>query len=66
MGKVKISYLKNMARKLIETHGDKFSEDFAKNKEVLEQILDIKSKKVKNVLAGYIVRQMKIIKRSGV
>lgn len=66
MGSVKSVAIKNMGDKMIMEHGDKFSSDFNKNKLVINEIREIKSKKVENILAGYITRKMKQIQKTGV
>ena len=66
MGRIKITAIKTLANELIEEFGDRFSDDFEKNKTVLNEIKEIKSKKVRNILAGYITRQMQKIKKSGI
>jgi len=38
----------------MEKHADKFSTDFEKNKEIIKQLADIKSKRMRNIVAGYI------------
>lgn len=59
MGQVKTTYIKNLARDLVEKHPDKFSDSFEKNKEALDELVDLESKKVRNLLAGYLVRLKK-------
>jgi len=66
MGRIKITAIKNLANELVEEHGDKFSTDFEKNKAALNEIKDVKSKKTRNMLAGYITTQMQKIKKSGI
>lgn len=65
MGRVKTISVKTLGDELIQNHGSKFTEDFSKNKEILESIKDVKSKKIKNVLVGYITKEMKKISKSG-
>jgi len=55
VGQVKNLFIKNLARELVEKYPDKFSEDFQKNKEELEKLVKLESKKIRNLLAGYIV-----------
>ena len=55
MGQVKNLFIKNLARELVEKYPDKFSEDFQKNKEELEKLVKLESKKIRNLLAGYVV-----------
>ena len=54
MGRVRTLMIKKMAKNLLEKYEDKFTNDFSKNKEALKQILRIRSKKLRNILAGYI------------
>ncbi len=46
--------IKRISMHLIEKHGDTFSNDFEKNKEVLNKVAVIRSKRLKNEVAGYI------------
>jgi len=66
MGRIKNIAIKTLGKELIEEHGDKFSEDFEQNKKILETMKQIKSKKVRNTLVGYISKEMKRIKKSGI
>ena len=66
MGRVKSVAIKTLGRELIAKHGSKFSEDFETNKRVLGDIMPIKSKRIRNILAGYITSKMKLIKKSGI
>ena len=66
MGRVKNIGVKTLGDDLIKEHVDKFTEDFEKNKKSLEGIKSIKSKKIRNILAGYITNEMKKIKKSGI
>lgn len=65
MGRVKNDAIKSLGKELIALHGGKFSDNFDTNKKVLAEVKPIKSTKVRNVVAGYITRQMKIIKKRG-
>lgn len=65
MGRIKTISIKTLGNELIREHSDKFTNDFEKNKEILSKIKDVKSKKMKNVLAGYITKEMKRIEKSG-
>lgn len=56
MGRIKTSFVKSIGKELFEKHEDKFSTDFSKNKEMVEKLINIKSKKLRNVIAGYITR----------
>lgn len=64
MGRIKTSYIKNIAHNLFEKHADKFSTDFEKNKEMLKQLISFESNKMRNIVAGYITRMKKQSKQS--
>ena len=54
MGRIKTSFVKNISKEIFEKYGDRFTNDYSKNKGIIKQIADIKSKKLLNVVAGYI------------
>ena len=54
MGRIKTTFVKTIAKNLFEKHEDKFSGDFSKNKQVVNQFLYIQSKKMRNIIAGYV------------
>ncbi len=43
---------------LLEKYGNLFTTDFEKNKEVLSRVAIIRSKELRNEIAGYITRLM--------
>ena len=59
MGRIKTKLVKRTAKELIERDRTMFSKDFNLNKQVLKDVAEINSKKLKNVIAGYIARLMK-------
>ncbi|MEM1534905.1 MAG: 30S ribosomal protein S17e [Candidatus Pacearchaeota archaeon] len=61
MGKVKTKIVKRVGKALYEAHGDEFSQDFEKNKQVVMKYLDV-NKKLRNVIAGYLVKLKKLEK----
>jgi len=65
VGRIKTVAIKMMGNQMIREHGKLFTDSFEKNKEVLNEIKDIKSKKIRNILAGYITKEIKRIKKSG-
>lgn len=56
MSKVRQTYIKRLAKDLVDAEPEKFSEDFDENKEVLKETEEFESKKLRNRVAGYIVR----------
>ncbi len=65
MGRIKSIAIKNLGKEFIKGHGKDFSTDFDGNKEALGKIRKIRSKKNRNVVAGYITKEMKKRKRMG-
>ncbi|HIP65347.1 MAG TPA: 30S ribosomal protein S17e [Pyrodictium sp.] len=65
MGKVRPGLVKRTARKLLEMYPDLFTEDFEHNKRVVSMLLEVESKKLRNQIAGYVTRLVKLYKRTG-
>ncbi len=63
MGSIRPSNIKRVARELVEKYGDRFSGDFEENKVVVSQLADVQTKRVRNMLAGYVTRYWKIKKK---
>jgi len=58
LGRIKTSFIKHLTEQILANHKNKFTKDFEKNKKILESILKIKSKKIRNQVAGYITKLM--------
>lgn len=56
MGRIKTVLIKRVAHRLMELHSNKFSNNFEKNKEAVDKLVSTSSKKLKNIIAGYITR----------
>lgn len=54
MGRIKTIFIKRIGRELFESNEEKFSEDFAQNKEVVKGMADFSSKKTLNIVTGYV------------
>ncbi|GAG68260.1 unnamed protein product [marine sediment metagenome] len=52
MGSIKGKWIKKMATKLIELYPDKFTNDFEKNKQAVNELELIEDKSVRNKVAG--------------
>ena len=63
MGRIKTKQVKSFTQDLFEAHKDKFTDDYAKNKEALGSYARIHSRKLGNIIAGYITKLVKISKR---
>lgn len=59
MGRVRQTYIKRLAKDLVEADEERFSGDFDENKEELKEMDEFNSKKLRNRVAGYIVRVVK-------
>ncbi|MFH1439737.1 MAG: 30S ribosomal protein S17e [Candidatus Woesearchaeota archaeon] len=56
MGRIKTALIKRMGRKLHNLHEDNFSESFEENKSKVSELAEIRSKKMRNVITGYVTR----------
>ncbi|MBI2151571.1 30S ribosomal protein S17e [Candidatus Woesearchaeota archaeon] len=56
MGRIKTTPIKRKTKELYNKYGDKFTGDFEQNKKIIPQYADIASKKIKNIITGYITR----------
>jgi len=59
MGRIKTTLIKRITNKLVREHRDEFKKDFENNKEIVTRFVDIPSKKLKNIIAGYVTRLVK-------
>jgi len=56
MGRIKTTLIKRVTKDFVREHSNEFKDSFEENKKVLETIARIKSKKIRNAIAGYITR----------
>ena len=59
MGRIKTQLIKRNSKEIFGVHKELFTTDFDKNKKILDAHRDITSKKLRNVIAGYITRLAK-------
>jgi len=59
MGRIKTQLINRITHKLINLYGSRFTDDFIKNKLVLNDLISAPSKKLRNIIAGYITRLIK-------
>lgn len=59
MGNIKTNFVKRVGRKIYEMNADKFSDDYSKNREIIKGLIDIKSKSLRNKIAGYVTNLKK-------
>ena len=54
MGRIRSTFFKRTGTNLVKKHPDKFKSDFQHNKTMISEVAEIHSKKLRNVIAGYI------------
>ena len=59
MGRIKTQQIKSKGDQLFERHGSAYTDDFEANKKLVEKHATVKSKKLRNILAGYLTRKAK-------
>ncbi|MCE8424001.1 MAG: 30S ribosomal protein S17e [Candidatus Methanoperedens sp.] len=60
MGNIRQGYVKSLTAQLLEKNSDAFGLDFSQNKENVTKFTDVESKVIRNRVAGYIVRQLRV------
>ncbi|AIY90891.1 30S ribosomal protein S17e [Geoglobus acetivorans] len=58
MGTVKPAYIKNIAMELLKKYPDAFTNSFDENKKLVQEFTNVRSKTVRNRIAGYITRKI--------
>ena len=59
MGRIKTTFIKRITNELIKKHGETFTKEFSDNKELVAKYTDVASKKIRNIIAGYVTRKTK-------
>ncbi len=59
MGRIKTQLVKRTTLKLFESYGKEFNTSFENNKKKVVEYVDCPSKKIRNIIAGYITRLVK-------
>ncbi|MBW2970680.1 30S ribosomal protein S17e [Candidatus Woesearchaeota archaeon] len=60
MGRIKTKLIKRISNDLVKTHGDEFKGNFEENKQLVANFTNIQSKKMRNIIAGYVTRLVKL------
>ncbi|MEK6904577.1 MAG: 30S ribosomal protein S17e [Nanoarchaeota archaeon] len=63
MGRIRSTPIKRTGIKLFSTNKDLFKGDFESNKKLIDSLVETRSKKLRNVLAGYVTHLVKKSKR---
>jgi small subunit ribosomal protein S17e len=56
MGRIKTKSMKRITIELVDNHFEEFSDKFEDNKAIVEKYTDIPSKKLRNIITGYVTR----------
>ncbi len=66
MGRIKTQLIKRATQEVFEAHKahNEVATDFTKNKQVLPRLVQLHSKKMRNVVAGYLTRLAKQSEKS--
>ncbi len=56
MGRIKTALIKRVTNDLVAKYKKDFTADFEQNKKLVSARTDVQSKKIRNVIAGYVTR----------
>lgn len=56
MGRIKTTPIKRLTNQLVKVYPTAFKKDFDENKQLVNAYVSTKSKKMRNVIAGYVTR----------
>jgi len=56
LGRVRTEMIKKIARELLQTSPQRFSTDYEENKKAVDELVNSKTKRVRNRIAGYVTR----------
>ena len=56
MGNIRTSFVKRLAKEMIETYPGRFTADFDENKKLVEEFSTVSTNHLRNKIAGYITR----------
>jgi small subunit ribosomal protein S17e len=59
MGRIKTQLINRTTQDIMKKHPKKVKDNFKENKKVVEEVSDISSKKIRNMVAGYMTRLKK-------
>jgi len=60
MGRIKTMQIKRVTKQVMEKYGDNFTKNFEENKAIVRNYVDVSSKKLRNIIAGYITKLTKL------
>ena len=60
MGNIKQTFIKRVARELFDRYPNEFTRDFEHNKKKVEELTTVQSKTIRNRIAGYVTRLVRM------
>ncbi len=60
MGRIRTAFTKRLVNELLEKHRSVFNDDFNHNKIKIQELSNVKTKKIRNQLAGYLTKRVKL------
>jgi len=54
LGRSRPTFIRSIGEKLLDRYSGQFTEDFEENKEMVENLTDVSSKRLRNRIAGFI------------
>ncbi|MFQ6087302.1 MAG: 30S ribosomal protein S17e [Candidatus Methanofastidiosia archaeon] len=58
MGRIRPNFIKRLAKEIVKKHSDELTNDFYKNREFLEEILEFPNHRLRNKVTGYVTSLM--------
>ena len=65
MGRIKTQLIKRTTEQLMSKHPDQVGEDFIANKAFVDKFVSVHSAKLRNTIAGYVTRLVRMKKAKG-
>ncbi|MDP2749701.1 MAG: 30S ribosomal protein S17e [Nanoarchaeota archaeon] len=65
MGRIKTARIKRVTLELFKLKGNEFKDNFEENKILVDKFALIKSRKIRNIIAGYVTRLKKSNRNMG-
>lgn len=60
MGRVRTAAIKKFSKMIYQRYKDKFTSSFQDNKKILGELITVDSDKIRNQIAGYVTRLVKV------
>ncbi|MBI2550578.1 30S ribosomal protein S17e [Candidatus Woesearchaeota archaeon] len=66
MGRIKTQLIKRTTEQLMARYTGQFTEDFTANKELVNKLVSVYSTKLRNTIAGYLTRLVRVRKAKSI